>query len=132
MSEGPRPDAAGGDDGAVVIAELKAQVAAFVAARDWAQFHTPKNLAMALACEAAELMEPYLWVDGAAASALTDDADRRAQIEAEIADVAICLVNLCNVLGVDLAGAVRRKLADAEAKYPAAKVRGQSKKYNQY
>ncbi len=114
------------------IAALRARVAQFVAARDWAQFHAPKNLAMALACEAAELMEHYLWVDAPASLAVTDDPVKRAQVEAELADVAICLLNLCNVLKVDLSSAVERKLAEADAKYPAEKVRGKALKYDQY
>ena len=119
-------------DDSTPVAALRARVAAFVAERDWAQFHAPKNLAMALACEAAEVMEHYLWVDAAESAKVTDDPGKRAQVEAELADVAICLLNLCNVLGVDLAGSVERKLAEAEAKYPAAKVRGQAKKYDEY
>lgn len=114
------------------IADLRARVAAFVAVRDWGQFHAPKNLAMALACEAAELMEPFLWVDASASHRVTDDPRRRAAVEAELADVAICLFNLCNVLGVDLAAAVERKLAEADAKYPADRVRGRALKYDEY
>lgn len=119
-------------DEQTVVAALKARVAAFVRERDWAQFHAPKNLAMALACEAAELMEHYLWVDAPQSLRVTDDPVKRAKVEAELADVAICLLNLCNVVGVDLAGAVERKLAEAEAKYPAERVRGQAKKYDEY
>jgi NTP pyrophosphatase (non-canonical NTP hydrolase) len=114
------------------LAALRAQVAAFVAARDWQQFHAPKNLAMALACEAAELMEHYLWVDAAASHAVTDDPARRQKVTAEVADVAICLLNFCNVAGIDLSDAVRDKLAEADAKYPPEQVRGQAKKYDEY
>ncbi len=119
-------------DESTPVATLRAQVAAFVAERDWARFHAPKNVAMALACEAAELMEPYLWVEASESSKVTDDPNRRAHIEAEVADVAICLLNLCNVLQIDLASAVDRKLAASALKYPAAQVRGQSKKYDEY
>jgi len=114
------------------LAALRARVAAFVAARDWAQFHSPKNLAMAVACEAAELMEHYLWVDAAASAAVTDEPARRAAVEAEMADVAICLLNLANVVGVDLSAAVEKKLAEADAKYPADVVRGKALKYHEY
>jgi len=119
-------------DATTPVALLRARVADFVAARDWAQFHAPKNLAMALACEAAELMEHYLWVDAAESARVTDDPARRQRIEAEVADVGICLLNLCNVLGIDLASAVTHKLGEADAKYPADKVRGQAKKYDEY
>jgi dCTP diphosphatase len=124
--------ASGGDDDETPVAALRARVAAFVKERDWAKFHAPKNLAMALACEAAELMEHYLWVDAAESAHVTDDPAKRERVEAEIADVAICLLNLCNVVGVDLATAVARKLQEAEGKYPAEKVRGQAKKYDEY
>ena len=114
------------------IAELRARVAAFVSARDWAQYHAPKNLAMAIACEAAELMENYLWVEAAASAEVTRDEVKRARVEAEAADIAICLLNLCNVVGIDLAAAVEKKLAEADAKYPADKVRGRAEKYSDY
>jgi dCTP diphosphatase len=114
------------------LRELRDAVAAFVAERDWGKFHAPKNLAMALACEAAELMEHYLWVEASESGKVTEDAARRAKIEAEVADVAICLLNLCNVLQIDLAAAVRAKLGEAAAKYPAEVVRGQAKKYDEY
>jgi NTP pyrophosphatase (non-canonical NTP hydrolase) len=120
------------DDRVTPIAELRAAVRAFVAERDWEQFHAPKNLAMALACEAAELMEPYLWVESEASRGLTVDAAKRKKVEDEIADVAICLLNMCNVVGVDLATAVERKLEAARAKYPADVVKGQAKKYDEY
>ena len=121
-----------GDDASTPVATLRAQVAAFVHERDWEKFHAPKNLAMALACEAAELMEHYLWVEASESAEVTDEPARRAKIEAEVADVAICLLNLCNVLDLDLASAVERKLASSAAKYPAAQVRGKSKKYDEY
>lgn len=119
-------------DPTTTLAELRERIAAFVAARDWGQFHAPKNLAMAVACEAAELMEPYLWVEAEASRQLSADPQRKGLIEAEIADVAICLLNLCNVVEVDLAHAVERKLVEADAKYPAEKVRGKSLKYDEY
>jgi dCTP diphosphatase len=123
---------AAGGDATGNIAELRARVAAFVAERAWEPFHAPKNLAMALACEAAELMEPYLWVEAEASRGLTADPEKRARVEAEVADVAICLFNLVNVLGMDLSRAVDAKLADAAKKYPAEVVRGQAKKYDEY
>jgi NTP pyrophosphatase (non-canonical NTP hydrolase) len=117
-------------DDATPLAALKAKVAAFVEARDWAQYHAPKNLAMAIACEAAELMELFLWMDAPASRAI--GGERRARVEAEAADVAICLLNLCNVLGIDLSAALERKLAEADAKYPAERVRGRAEKYSEY
>jgi NTP pyrophosphatase (non-canonical NTP hydrolase) len=119
-------------DTKTTISALKKDIAKFVAARDWAQFHAPKNLAMAVACEAAELMEHYLWVDAPASAAVTDDPARRAKIEAEVADIALCLLNFCNVVRIDLSTALCRKLAEASAKYPAARVRGKALKYDEY
>ena len=119
-------------DDKTVVSALRARVEAFVAERDWRQFHAPKNLAMALSCEAAELLEHYLWVEAASSHTVTDDPAKRAKVEGEMADIAICLFNLCNVLQIDLSTAVEKKLADANAKYPADKVRGQAKKYDEY
>ena len=119
-----------GDD-SVTVGALRDRVRAFVAEREWERFHSPKNLVMALACEAAELMEPYLWLGTDESRALTDEPRRRAAVEAEVADVAICLLNLCNVLGVDLGSAVERKLEETEKKYPVARARGRADKYDQ-
>jgi dCTP diphosphatase len=119
-------------DESTPIRELRERVAEFVAARDWAQYHAPKNLAMAIACEASELMEHYLWVDSPASHEVTKDPEKRARVEAEAADIAICLLNFCNVVGLDLAAAVERKLAEAAAKYPADVVRGRPDKYSDY
>jgi dCTP diphosphatase len=122
-----------GGDAATSVATLREQVAAFVRERDWEKFHAPKNLAMALACEAAELMEEYLWMEAAESRAASaEGTERRARVEAEVADVAMCLLNFCNVVGIDLSRALERKLAEASAKYPADKVRGQAKKYDEY
>ncbi len=109
------------------LPELSALMAAFVAERDWAQYHAPKNVAAALAVEAAELQEIFLW------RSQEDRADdRRADVEAEAADVLICLLNFCNVLDIDLEAAFRQKLAAAGDKYPADRVRGRREKYDEY
>lgn len=99
--------------------ELTARVRAFAHARDWEQFHTPKNLSMAIAGEAGELAAEYQWLTEAEALATTDPADsRRAAIEAEMADVLIYLVRLADVMGVDLTGAAHTKLAVNESRFP--------------
>lgn len=106
---------------------LSAEVARFMDDRDWGRYHAPKNVAAALAVEAAELQQIYLW------RALDDPAeDKRAEIEAEAADIAICLLNFCTRAGVDLGPAVLRKLESAERKYPAERVRGKMMKYDEY
>ncbi len=111
------------DDNTTVSA-LKEAVARFNAERDWGQFHSPKNLSMALAVEAAELMEHFLWVEGDASRAVAHDEAKRRQVADEIADVTILVLALCNALGLDLSDALRDKLARNALKYPVEKARG--------
>lgn len=106
------------------LADLRSAVAAFVAERDWQQFHTPKNLAMSLAIEAAELMEHFQWLTGEESQAVAADTERRAAVGAELADVLCYALALANALSIDVATAVREKLAQNALKYPAAQFRG--------
>lgn len=106
---------------------LRDALRAFARARDWEQFHTPKNLAMALSVEAAELVEIFQWLTPDESAALSVEA--RDAAAAEIADVLLYLVRLADVLGIDPAEAARRKLALNEARYPADKARGSARKY---
>lgn len=112
------------------LEELKARMRAFVAERDWERFHSPKNLAMALSVEAAELLELFQWLTEEESGSL-DDAGRR-RVAEELADVLWFLVRLSDRLDIDLLQAAELKLAENAKKYPAAKVRGQSKKYTDY
>lgn len=112
------------------LEELKQRQRAFVAARDWEQFHSPKNLAMALSVEAAELVELFQWLTEEQ-SAAPDQALRRRAAE-ELADVLWFLVRIADRLDVDLLAAAGEKFAQNERKYPAARVRGQSRKYDEY
>jgi dCTP diphosphatase len=112
------------------LEELKAQVRAFVAERDWERFHSPKNLAMALSVEASELVELFQWLTEEESAKL--DADRRARVADELADVLWFLVRLADCLDIDLLEASGRKLAANAAKYPADRVRGNAKKYTDY
>ena len=107
------------------LGELREAVAAFVAERDWGQFHTPKNLAMSIAIEAAELMEHFQWRAEADA---TLDAGRRVEVAHEMADVLIYLVRLAQVLDIDLVAAATDKLKLNRAKYPVDKARGRATK----
>ncbi|MCU6500568.1 nucleotide pyrophosphohydrolase [Rugamonas sp. A1-17] len=102
----------------------------FAAERDWRQFHTPKNLAMALTVEAAELAEHFQWLRTGADEEL--DAPRRTGIRHELADVLLYLVQLADKVGVDLHAAALEKMALNAAKYPAERVRGDARKYDQY
>lgn len=100
----------------------------FAAERDWERFHTPKNLAMALAGEAGEVIEHFQWL-GAEESASLPPAQRE-EVALELADVLLYLVRLADVLGIDLADAATRKLAINAGRYPVDKARGRSDKYN--
>jgi dCTP diphosphatase len=111
------------------IKDLTAAIRDFRDARDWMQFHGPKELALAIAAEAGELLQHFVWQD-AEQSALRAQ-HRRAEIAGEIADIAILLFELTDNLGLDLAQAMRDKLAQNEHRYPVAKARGSNRKYNE-
>jgi NTP pyrophosphatase (non-canonical NTP hydrolase) len=107
---------------------LIAKLLEFRRARQWEQFHSARNLAAALSVEAAELLEHFVWASDAEVDAVV--ADKRAQIEAEIADVAIYLAYLAHDLGVDIDAAVRAKIEKNAERYPVEKSRASSKKYS--
>jgi dCTP diphosphatase len=111
-------------DVTTTVAALKDAMRRFVAERDWEQFHSPKNLSMGAAVEAAELMEHFLWVDNDASRAMGKDPARREQIADEMADVACYLLAMSNTLGIDLSDAITAKLAKNAVKYPAEQYRG--------
>ncbi len=111
-------------DAATNVAALKTAMQRFVDERDWQQFHSPKNLSMGLAIEAAELMEHFLWVDNAESRLVIDDCSRLGEVADEMADVACYLLALSNTLGVDLSDAIEAKLVKNAVKYPADKYRG--------
>jgi NTP pyrophosphatase (non-canonical NTP hydrolase) len=102
----------------------------FAAERDWDQFHSPKNLAIALSLEAAELLEPFQWLKDGTAAEL--GPERLAAVSEEMADVLLYLVMLADRLNVDLLAAARDKLEKNALKYPIEKVRGSAKKYTEY
>lgn len=108
--------------------ELRDHLRAFAEARDWGAFHTPKNLAMALAGEAGEVIEHFQWLSAEQSAALDDET--RAAVALELADVLLYLVRLADVLDVDLADAARRKLQINAERYPVDKARGRADKYD--
>ena len=112
------------------LEDLKARIRRFAEERDWDRFHTPKNLAMALIVEAAELVEHFQWLTSEESQALT--ADKKAEVETELADILIYLVRIADKLGIDLHSAALGKLQRNAEKYPAEKVRGKSRKYSEY
>ena len=111
------------------LVELRDALRAFAAERDWDQFHSPRNLAAALAVEAAELLEPFQWLTDEQSRELSTEA--RAAVEQEMADVLLYLVRLADKLGVDLEQAARAKIALNGEKYPVEKARGSSRKYDE-
>jgi dCTP diphosphatase len=98
------------------LTSLRDALREFAAARDWRQFHTPKNLAMALIVEAAELVEHFQWATAEESLALAPD--KAAEVREEVADVLIYLVEIADVLGIDLIAAARDKIAKNAVKYP--------------
>lgn len=117
-------------DQAGELARLRAAMRDFVDERDWNQFHTPKNLASALAVEAAELLEPFQWLASGSKEELGEQ--QLTAVRHEMADVLAYLVRLADTLDVDLMAAFEEKMALNRAKYPAELVRGDSRKYDQY
>ena len=111
------------------ISELTRRICDFRDARDWAQFHGPKELALALSAEVGELLQHFVWQAPEQSAARV--ATRRAQIADEIADVAILLMEFAEVTGIPLGEAVIAKLARNEERYPVDKARGSNKKYNE-
>ena len=111
------------------LVPLRDDLRRFAADRDWDQFHSPKNLASALAVEAAELLEPFQW--------LTDEQSRNLSVDQvsvvrkELADVLLYLVRLADKLDVDLIDAARDKIAENTVRYPVDKSRGSSRKYSE-
>ncbi|REJ69635.1 MAG: nucleotide pyrophosphohydrolase [Planctomycetota bacterium] len=111
-------------DATTNLGELRDAVAAFVAERDWEQFHAPKNLAMALAIEAAELMEHFQWISAEKSRTLRGDREQLVPVGEEMADVLCYLLALANELEIDLAAAFADKMRKNVAKYPAEQYRG--------
>ncbi|MGV3725088.1 nucleotide pyrophosphohydrolase [Hydrogenophaga sp.] len=103
----------------------------FAEERDWQQFHSPKNLAMALSGEVGELTEIFQWMTEADSHAAASSPKTAQAVRDELADVALYLIRLADVLGVDLNAAVANKLASNAAKYPIEAARGVSTKYDQ-
>ncbi|MFC3502209.1 nucleotide pyrophosphohydrolase [Micromonospora krabiensis] len=108
--------------------ELTRRVRTFAEERDWQQFHTPKNLAMALTGEVGELVAELQWLTPEQSASVMSDPDSGARIKAEIGDVMIYLTRLADVLGIDLMEAALTKLADSALRYPVEQARGSAAK----
>ena len=109
------------------LTNLRLALREFAAERDWEQFHSPKNLAMALSVEASELLEHFQWLSEEESKQL--QARELAKVRAEIADVLLYLIRLADKLDIDAVDAARRKMRENAKKYPVAKARGKRTKY---
>ena len=110
--------------------EIRERLAKFAGVRNWDQFHSPKNLSMGLAAEAAELLEIFQWLTEEQARCIVNDQEGMALVREEIADVFIYLVRLADKLGVDIEKAVEEKIKVNERKYPVELAKGNATKYN--
>jgi NTP pyrophosphatase (non-canonical NTP hydrolase) len=112
------------NDRTTSVQDLRELVRRFVEVRDWSQFHAPKNLSMALAIEAAELMEHFQWIDVDASRSTAVDAAKCAAVGEELADVICYALALANEMEIDVSAAMHAKMKKNERKYPAAEYRG--------
>ena len=110
--------------------DLAQKIKQFVEERDWDRFHSPKNIAMALSVEVAEVVEHFQWLSEAESMELSDE--KRAEIQDELGDILIYLVQLSRKLGIDLVEAGHQKVAKNALKYPKERVRGKALKYSEY
>tara|TARA_B100002019_G_C21196882_1_gene561896 strand:+ start:264 stop:629 length:366 start_codon:yes stop_codon:yes gene_type:complete len=119
------------DDSNTQIQTLKDRILDFAQERDWEQFHSPKNLSMAIAAEAAELMEHFLWQSAESSRKEVLSDQLREKITEEIADILIFAIEFANVSGIDIATAIIQKMDKNALKYPVEKAKGSSKKYTE-
>lgn len=112
------------------LSDIAAYLRTFAKDRDWEQFHSPKNLSMALSVECSELLEHFQWLSEEASNTL--DAKQHEAVGEEIVDVLLYALRLADVLGLDLPAAIAKKTHKNALKYPIDKVKGSAKKYNQY
>jgi NTP pyrophosphatase (non-canonical NTP hydrolase) len=115
----------------MINADLLKQLIEFRRERDWEQFHNPKDIAISLSIEAAELLEWFQWRDKGEIQQMLE-TNKREALEDEIADVAVYLSYLCYDLNIDLEQAIKRKMDKNAVKYPVEKVKGRADKYNEY
>ena len=114
------------------VTELTTLVCAFADSRDWQQFHTARNLVLALVGETGELAAEFQWISDDNIVSALQDADKREAVGSELADVFIYLLRLADVTGVDLAEELKKKIAINEKRYPVDKAKGSAAKYTTY
>lgn len=113
------------------ISTLRQLAQDFVDERDWNKYHNPKDLAISIAIEAAELMELFQWIEQREVEKMTEADDKLLRVKEELADVLILCLNMANTLDIDLSQAIVEKIEKNKAKYPAEQVRGNYRKYTQ-
>ena len=111
------------------ISKIQSQHENFASERDWEQFHTPKNLSMALSVEASELVEIFQWLKPEESN--SPNQKQIQEINSEVADIAMYLLRFCSVLGIDIEEAIEKKLEKNALKYPVNLSKGNAQKYNQ-
>jgi len=111
------------------IEQLTGRIREFVAARDWQPYHNPKDMAVAIAAEAGELMQHFVWQQPDQLATRVED--RREEIASEIADVGILLFEMADLLGLKLGDVMAAKIANNELRYPVEKSRGNNRKYHE-
>ena len=111
-------------DSNTTIAELRQLIDVFVDERDWQQFHSPKNISMALSIEASELMEHFQWITIPESRAIADEPEKLAEVAEELADVISYSLAMANSLGIDISSTVKAKMVKNAVKYPAEQFRG--------
>jgi dCTP diphosphatase len=112
------------------LKDLKKKVIEFRDARDWAQYHNPKDLAISLSLEAAELLEIFQWKDPREVEAAKGDPESRRRVKEELGDILIYALNMCHAFGFDPSEVILEKLEINEKKYPVEKAKGSARKYN--
>ncbi len=118
-------------DSTTNVSKLKKLMEDFVHERDWEQFHTPKDLSIALAIEAAELMEIFQWKEQKNAAEIKKDDKTMAKVREELADVILYSLAIANRLDIDVSSAVEQKMVRNKQKYPVEKAKGTAKKYTE-
>lgn len=119
------------DDHSTHLQEIKDRVLAFARERDWEQFHSPKNLSMAIAAEAAELMEHFLWQSPEQSRTDMEMKKLREKVAEELADIFIFAIEFANISGMDIAAIIEAKMERNAEKYPVEKAKGRSEKYTE-
>jgi NTP pyrophosphatase (non-canonical NTP hydrolase) len=116
----------------ITLQEIKNKIKQFVKERDWEKYHSPKNLSMSIAIEAAELMEHFQWLTIEQSKRLLKNEKKRTEIEDELADIAIFILDFCNLFNIDIEKSILKKLNKSAKKYPASLVKGKAHKYTYY